>query len=224
MQIFPPARRFPLNSKSHLVDLATGPPIASDRSDVPFIWGCGAKVQPPFMTNVHMPTENGRTARDDQHWLWTVHCPDCLTTKSLVREDFDGAERLFSDAARVDTRRNSRILSSLPMLFPNPPQSRRYYRTSRTAQSATIQNGGSLTTSGECGFSSGKFDVSLTFPSGSRLRAHTFQSRHCCFGTVSRVELRFLACGHAGPRAFPHLGIVMVPNISLKHGFTIVTT
>ena len=133
-------------------------------------------------------------------------------------------QRLFSDAARVDTRRNSRILSSLPMLFPNPPQSRRYYRTSRTAQSATIQNGGSLTTSGECGFSSGKFDVSLTFPSGSRLRAHTFQSRHCCFGTVSRVELRFLACGHAGPRAFPHLGIVMVPNISLKHGFTIVTT
>ena len=46
------------------------------------------------MTNVHMPTENGRTARDDQHWLWTVHCPDCLTTKSLVREDFDGAPKI----------------------------------------------------------------------------------------------------------------------------------
>jgi hypothetical protein len=32
-----------------------------------------------------------------ERWTWSVHCPDCRTTKSLPREDFaDAAMILFT--------------------------------------------------------------------------------------------------------------------------------
>jgi hypothetical protein len=46
------------------------------------------------MTNLHMLPANGRTSDDNQHWTWIVHCPDCLSTKSLTHKDFDGDAKI----------------------------------------------------------------------------------------------------------------------------------
>ncbi|MFL6352358.1 MAG: hypothetical protein ACJ74Z_10990 [Bryobacteraceae bacterium] len=45
------------------------------------------------MTNPHMPAI-GSTSEYTQQWTWIVHCPDCLTTKSLGPEDFDGDAKI----------------------------------------------------------------------------------------------------------------------------------
>jgi hypothetical protein len=90
MQIFPPSSR--LCSEFQAISLR----VRLVRrlllmQYVPFV-KCGAASKNAAL--VFSMTRVQTSPPTDQHWTWVVSCPDCLSTQSLLREDFHGEPKI----------------------------------------------------------------------------------------------------------------------------------